>query len=183
MDILQDTKQKFNKTTEHFQSELSALRSGRAVPALVEQVRVEAYDTFTPLKELAQITAPEPRLLVVSPWDKSIIKEVEKALQTANLGSSPVIDGQIIRVNLPALNEERRRELVKIVGAKAEEARGAIRAARESALKEFKNQKTAGEISEDQFFAEQKELQKLVDSANEEIKKISEAKEKELMTI
>ncbi|MDP3986426.1 MAG: ribosome recycling factor [Candidatus Veblenbacteria bacterium] len=174
---------KFAKVVEHLRSELSGIRSGRATPALVEHVKVEAYDTLTPLIELASITAPEPRLLVVSPWDKSVIKEVEKALQAANLGVSPVVDGAIVRLNFPPLTEERRREYSKLMNAKLEEGRVAVRNVREEALKKLKEQKTAGELGEDDFFAAQKDLQKLVDEQNETIKQIGTDKEKEIMTI
>ena len=144
---------------------------------------MEAYGATTPLKELASINTPEPRLLVVSPWDKGIIKDIEKALQVVNLGAAPVIDGAVIRINLPPLSEERRKELVKILNTKLEEARVAIRGVREDAHKEYKQKKIDGDISEDEFFVFQKELQKLVDDHNTQIKKIGEDKEKEIMTI
>ncbi len=174
---------KFDKVREHLKTQLSAIRSGRAMPALVEQIKIEAYGTMTPLIELAGITAPEPRILVISPWDKSIIKEVEKALQMSNLGAQPVVDGVVIRLNFPALTEERRKELVKIVNSKLEEARVAVRNIREEIIKSFKDKKNTGEISEDDFFAAQKELQKIIDDQNEIIKKMGEEKEKEIMTI
>ncbi|MBI5466284.1 MAG: ribosome recycling factor [Candidatus Kerfeldbacteria bacterium] len=181
--IIEQAKPKFAKVLEHLKVELSTIRSGRANPALVEQVKVEAYGTVTPLIELASITAPEPRLLVVQPWDKGIMKDVERALQAANVGASPVIEGQLIRLNLPALTEERRRELLKLVKTKLEEGRVAVRNVREEVIKQLKEQKTKGTISEDDFFMAQKDLQKLVDEVNEQIKKHHEAKEKEIMTI
>jgi ribosome recycling factor len=180
---IEQSKPKFSKALEHLRAELSMVRSGRANPALVEQVKVEAYGTMTPLIELASINTPEPRLLVVQPWDKSIIKDVERALQAANVGASPIIEGNIIRLNLPALTEDRRRELVKLVKAKLEEGRVAVRNVREEALKQLKEQKNAGTVSEDDFFIAQKDLQKIVDEANEHIKKEGDDKEKEIMTI
>ena len=174
---------KLTKVIEYLKAELAGIRSGRATPALVEHVKVEAYGTLTPLIELASITAPEPRLLVVSPWDKSIIKEIEKAMQVANLGVQPVVDGTIIRLNFPALTEERRRELMKLANSKLEEAKVAIRNVREEIIKDFKIQKTDGAISEDEFFIIQKELQKAIDEKNENIKQIGTDKEKEIMTI
>jgi ribosome recycling factor len=180
---LEQAKQKFAKALEHLHSEFSSIRSGRATPALIEQVKVEAYGAFTPLIELASITAPETRLLVVQPWDKSILKNVEKSLQQANLGASPVIDGQLIRINLPSLSEERRREFVKLVNNKIEETRGVFRHIREEVLKLGKDEKTAGKLPEDEFFGIQKDLQKLVDDNNEKVKKMGEDKEKEIMTI
>ncbi len=180
---LELAKPKFAKTLEHFKAELATVRSGRATPSLVEHVKVEAYGTLTPLIELASITAPEPKLVVVSPWDKNILKDVERALQAANLGMSPVVDGTIIRLNLPALTEERRRELVKLVNAKHEEAKGTIRRVREDVLKGFKDQKTDGKLPEDEFFMVQKDLQKLVDEINTQLKQLADGKEKEVMTI
>lgn len=174
---------KLNKVIEHLRNELAGIRSGRATPALVEHIKVEAYGAFTPLIELASITAPEPRLLTVSPWDKSIIKEVEKALQAANLGVQPTVDGTLVRLNFPALTEERRHELTKLVNTKLEEAKVSIRNVREETLKHIKDKKTSGEISEDEFFLIQKELQKMVDENNELIKQIGADKEKEIMTI
>lgn len=181
--LIENTKPKLDKVIDHLKTQLSAIRSGRATPALVEHVKVEAYGTMTPLIELAGITAPEPRLLVVSPWDKAIIKEVEKALQVANLGVQPIIDGAIVRLNFPQLSEERRRELVKLVNNKLEESRVASRNTREEVMKELKEKKSNGEVSEDDFFAGQKELQKLIDEQNELIKTLGDDKEKEIMTI
>ncbi|HAO81667.1 MAG: Ribosome-recycling factor [Parcubacteria group bacterium GW2011_GWA1_43_27] len=181
--FIEQAKPKLDKAIEHLKVQLSGIRSGRAIPALVEHVKAEAYGTMTPLIELAGITAPEPRLLVVSPWDKSIIKEVEKALQAANLGVQPTVDGDVVRLNFPSLTEERRRELVKMVNNKLEETKVAIRNVREEIMKELKEQKGTGEISEDDFFATQKDLQKIIDEQNESIKQLGEEKEKEIMTI
>lgn len=180
---LEQAKEKFNKIKEHLSAELASIRTGRAAPALVEQVRVEAYGTFTPLVELASIAAPEIRLLVIQPWDKSILKDIERALQTANLGVSPVVESNLIRINLPQLSEERRKELVKLVGRKLEEARTAVRNVREEILKSAKDNKTKGEITEDDLYKLQKEMQKLVDDINVAIKAVGDEKEKEVMTI
>jgi len=182
-DYLQPHLDLFSKVVERFIQELKLIRSGRAAPSLIEQVKVEAYGTLTPLIELASITAPEPRLLVVQPWDKGIIKDIERSLQAANLGVSPVVDGTLLRLNWPALSEERRRELVKQVNVKMEEAKVGIRNAREEILKQFKADKTEGIISEDIFFSIQKELQKVVDKYNEDLKTVATLKEKEIMTI
>lgn len=178
-----DSAVKFAKVMEHLATELSGIRSGRATPALVEHVKVEAYGTMTPLIELASITAPEPRLIVVSPWDKSIVKDVEKSLQAANLGVNPSVDGVVIRLNFPALTEDRRKDLVKMVQHKLEEARVSVRGVREDVLKELKAQKTDGSLGEDAFFAAQKELQTLVDKQNDAIKQMGEQKEQEILTI
>jgi len=180
---IEQSKSKFAKVHEHLKAELNGVRSGRATPALVEHIKVEAYGATTPLIELASINSPEPRLLVIQPWDKSIIKEVEKALQAANLGLNPVVDGVLLRLNFPALSEERRKELVKLLGTKLEDAKVSARNVREEVLKEFKELKNNGEVTEDEFFVAQKELQKLVDDCNAKIKQMGDDKEKEIMTI
>lgn len=177
------SKDTFTSVLQHLSQELATLRSGRATPALVEHVRVEAYGTVTPLLELASITAPEPRLLIISPWDKSIIKDVERALQAANLGMNPTVDGMVLRLSLPQLTEELRKELVKIVKSKLEEAKVAVRNIREDIVKKSRDSKSQGTLSEDQFFVAQKDLQKAVDEVNNEIKLIGEEKEREIMTI
>lgn len=180
---LSNIEPKLSKVIDHLKGELAAIRSGRATPSLVEHVKVEAYGTLTPLIELASITAPEPRLLTVSPWDKSIIKDIEKSLQSANLGVQPTVDGTIIRLNFPSLTEERRKELTKMVNSKLEDAKVSIRNTREEIIKHTKDQKTSGAITEDDFFLIQKDLQKMIDEKNELIKQIGLDKEKEIMTI
>ena len=140
---------KLSKVISHLKVELAGIRSGRATPVLVEHVKVEAYGTMTPLIELASITAPEPRLLVVSPWDKSIIKEVEKALLAANLGVQPTVDGAVIRLNFPSLTEERRLELTKHVSLKLEEAKVAVRNVRRHAKDELEG--LEGDVSDDEI--------------------------------
>ncbi len=181
--LLEGATHRFDKALDHLHGELAGLRSGRATPALVEHIKVEAYDTITPLKELSSITVPEPRLLVISPWDKSILKDVERAIQAANLGLTPTVDGTVIRLNLPQLTEERRRELVKMVKVKLEEARVAIRNVREEILKNLKDLKASGTLNEDGYFVGQKDLQKVVDGCNEQIKAVGEDKEHDIMTI
>ncbi|MFZ5390856.1 MAG: ribosome recycling factor [Patescibacteria group bacterium] len=173
----------FEKVVDHFKQELKLIRSGRAMPSLVENIKIEAYGTMTPLIELASISAPEPRLIVVQPWDKSIIKEVDKGLQASNLGVSPVIDGAVIRLNFPSLTEERRRETVKLLNHKLEEAKVGVRNVREQVLKDFKAAKGEGQLTEDDWFASQKELQKVVDEYNDKLKQLSIDKEKEIMTV
>ncbi|MFH1867172.1 MAG: ribosome recycling factor [Patescibacteria group bacterium] len=176
-------KEKFVKAIEHLKQELNQLRTGRANPALVERLEVEAYGTKSPLIELASITVPEVRQIVIQPWDPNIVKEVEKAITNSNLGVTPTIDGKLLRVNIPSLNEERRKELIKIMTGMLEQARVQIRNIREDFNRNLKKQEKEGEISEDELFASQKELQKQVDQFNEEIKNLGEAKEKEIMTI
>lgn len=181
--MLSDINPQFDKAIEHLAHECAALRSGRVSPALVDQVRIETYGSNMPLIELASINTPEPRLIVVQPWDPSIIKDIEKGILAANVGASPVIDGALIRLNFPSLTEERRKELVKQLGSKLEEARVAVRNIREEVLKKMKAAKAEGDISEDDFFGQQKDLQKIVDDYNAKIKKIGDDKEKDIMTV
>ncbi len=181
--MLEDNNSHFDKAIDHLLHECAGLRSGRVSPVMVEQVKVETYGSIMPLIELASINTPEPRLIVIQPWDASIIRDIEKGLLAANVGASPVIDGALIRLNFPALTEERRKELAKQLGTKLEEAKVAIRNIREEILKKLKTAKTAGDISEDDFFSQQKELQKVVDDYNAKIKKIGDDKEKDIMTV
>lgn len=173
----------FEGVISSLQKELAGLRTGRAIPALLEDLQVEAYGSTMPLQQLASITAPEPRMLVVQPWDAQTMKEVEKAIRQTDLGLNPAVDGALIRVPFPALTEEKRKELVKIMHAKLEEAKIKLRQLRETMLKEWKVKKTAGEMSEDEFFRQEKDLQQVVDKVNEQIESLGQAKEKEMLTI
>ena len=176
-------KEKINVAVDHLKNELKQLRTGRANPALVEHLIVDAYGSKTPLRELASITTPEVRQILIQPWDVGIIKDVEKAITTSALGLNPTVDGHVLRVNLPDLTEERRKELIKIMNVMLEKSRVAIRSTREDILKDVKKQEREGEISEDELFAAQKDLQKIIDDTNEGIKKLGEEKEKDIMTI
>lgn len=181
--IINNHKPEFEKTLEHFLHELSGVRTGRANPALLNTVAVESYGSKMPLEHVASITVSDARTLVISPWDKGQMQAIDKAIQMANLGFNPSNDGQVLRVTLPPLNEERRKEMVKLVGQMAEKARIGIRNAREAALKAMKKEETDGKISKDDLTHGQKKLQETVDKYNEEIKKHAEAKEKEVMTV
>ena len=176
-------KEKIHGSIEHLKNELKQLRTGRANPALVEHLLVESYGAKTPLRELASITTPEVRQILIQPWDPAIIKDIDKAITASTLGLNPTVDGQVLRINLPALNEERRKELIKIMNGMIEKARVSIRAAREDSLKDIKKQERDGDISEDDLFSAQKDLQKMIDDINEEIKKLGDVKEKEIMTV
>lgn len=173
----------FEGVLSSLQKDLSGLRTGRATPSLLEDIQVEAYGSNMPLQQLASITSPEPRMLVVQPWDAQTIKDVEKAIRQTDLGLNPAVDGAIIRVPFPALTEEKRKELVKIMHGKLEEAKIKLRQIRETILKEWKAKKTAGEMSEDDFFRLEKDLQTIVDDTNKQIESIGEDKEKEMLTI
>lgn len=171
------------KIVDFFKTELTAIRTGRASPLLVESLKVDYYGTKTPLIQLASINVPEPKMIVIQPWDRNIIKEIEKAIQTSDLGLNPVNEGNIIRLVLPPMTEERRLELVKIIHQKVESARIKIRNLREEQIKKYKKQKDDGDIGEDVFYRLQEELQQIVEGSNEKIKELAEDKEKDVMTI
>lgn len=166
----------------HLETELASLRTGRANPALIEDLSVECYGSRTPLMQLAAISAPEPQLLVVQPWDPSIVKDIERALSTSSLGIMPVVDGKIIRLPFPAMTEERRKELGRVAKEKAEQAKISARGAREEAMKELKAQAAAGTISEDVQDLEQKQVQEQIEATNKTIEERLETKLSELAT-
>lgn len=176
-------KEKFQKAIEHLKSELNNIRTGRAAPTILENIMIESYGQKTPLSGLASITAPEPQTLAVQPWDKNIIKEIEKGIIDADLDLNPVVQGDIIRIQFPPLTEEKRVELVKIMNQRVEDAKVTIRNIREDIMKNAKKQKDSGSISEDDLFRQEKEIQKMVDDYNNQIKEISEEKEKKIMTV
>lgn len=180
---MNDRFEEFAKALEHFQHELATIRTGRATPALLEDIRVEYYGTPTPLNQLASINAPEPMMLTVQVWDVSVLQAVEKAICTSSMGLNPNVDGQLIRVPLPSLTEERRQELVKLAKQKAEAARVSIRTIREESMRVIKNAETEKEISEDIAEAQRKELQKIVDEQNERIRSLLEKKQEEILKL
>ncbi len=182
-DIINKIKPDLEKALAYFKEETGTLRTGRATPALIETVEVECYGARSPLKQLAVINAPEPRLLTVQPWDKSVVKEIEKAISNSRSGLSVAVSGDIIRINIPPLNEESRKELVKNLKQKMETAKIAVRNARERAWKEIQDNERAGKIREDDKFRGRDELQKLIDDYNKKIDELGGAKEKEIMTI
>lgn len=159
--------------------EFSKLQTGRASAALVDHLEVEAYGHRNPLKTVAGITVQDARTIVVQPWDRSILSSVEKALQLANLGTSPVNDGQVLRINLPPMTEERRRDLTKVVATLAEDAKISLRQHRQATLEKIK----AEEKDEDARFTQHDEIQKITDKANLQIEELRKKKEQEVMTI
>ncbi len=181
--ILNNHKENFNKVIDHYKFELGSVRTGRANPALLSTVQVESYGAKMALEHVASITVSDARTLTISPWDKGQIQAIEKGIQQANLGFNPSNDGVNIRINLPPLNEERRKEMVKLVGQLGEKARIGVRNAREDVIKEMKKAESDGKISKDDLTHGQKKLQELIDKLNEEIKSHAEAKEKEVMTV
>jgi ribosome recycling factor len=183
LDIIEQKQTEFQKAIDHLKSEMATLRTGRASSALVEYLNVEYYGAQTPLIQIAQISVPEPRVIAIQPYDKSALKDIEKAIQQSNIGITPINDGNFVRLNIPAMTEERRKELVKVVGQMSEKARVAVRNVREEVWKEIQKMEEDGKITEDDKISGKQELQEVVDKFNEEIKKLADAKEKEVMTI
>jgi len=162
---------------------LQSLRTDRANPAMVEEIIVDAYQSRMRVKELASVTIPEPRVLVIQPWDKSIMAALNKALESSDLGTSPVVQGEIIRIVLPPMSQERRTELTKVVGKKIEEAKISIRQVREDALREIDQLEKQKAISEDEKFKVKDEAQKKVDEFQQKVIALGKAKEEEIMTV
>lgn len=179
-DILHDTENKMKKTVESVKREFTEVRTGRASSSLIEGVLVDYYGTKTPIKQLATISTPDARLIVIHPWDVSIIGAVEKAILQANLGLTPNNDGKVIRISIPQLTEERCEELDKIVKRVAENGRVSLRTARRDANESLKQLEKNKEIAEDDRFKSQDEVQKLIDKYIAQIDEILEAKEKEI---
>jgi ribosome recycling factor len=182
-EVIDSKKNDFEQAVESLTLEFGKTRTGRASASLVENILVESYGTKMPLKQLASIAVTDARTITVNPWDKKNISEIESALRKSDQGFNPANDGQLIRINLPPLTEERRKELVKVVSQKAEEARVLIRSTREAAWKEIQNLEQEGKISEDDKFRGKEKLQKIVDEYNEKIEEIRKRKEKEIMTV
>ena len=182
-EVIEEVKPRFTKAVEFLQSELSAIRTGRATPALVEDIMVEAYGAETPVKGLATINIPDAKTLVVDPWDKGVLKDIEVALQKADLGINPVADGNILRLVMPEMTEENRKEMVKKMKEKLEEAKVKIRAAREEARSRITQMEKDKEISEDEKYKYQEDLDKATKDHSEKIDQIGKSKEEEIMTI
>ena len=181
--ILRDADSKMTKSVEHLAGDLATIRTGRANPALIDKIMVPYYGTPTPLNQLAQISAPEPRLLVVQVYDKSQIGAVEKALRSGEQGLNPASDGQLIRVPIPPLTEERRKEFVKLVRQKAEEARVAIRNIRRDDIHRVDQMSKQGEIAEDDAKRAHARLQKVTESHIEKVDAVAARKEAEVMEV
>src|SRR5437660_7565666 len=181
--VLRDAESKMAKSVEHFAAELASIRTGRANPALIDKVMVPYYGTPTPLNQLAQISAPEPRLLVVQVYDKSQLGAIEKALRSGEQGLNPTNDGQLIRVPIPPLTEERRKEYVKLARHKAEEARVAIRNIRRDELHRIDQMQKAGEVAEDDSKRAHARLQKITESQIEKVDALAGRKESEVMEV
>lgn len=181
--VMKDTEERMSKSLEAIKHELSRIRSGKATPALLDGVRVEAYGQTSPLNQLATISAPDPKSLVVQPWDKTIAGDVVKAIQKAELGFNPIQEGNVIRIPVPPLSEERRQELVKVVKRVAEEGKVAVRNIRRDANDKLKAAEKNKEISEDEHKKGNDEVQKVTDKYTKEIDEIVSAKEKEILKV
>ncbi|MEK7652980.1 MAG: ribosome recycling factor [Patescibacteria group bacterium] len=183
MNIIESNQGEFNKAIEHFKTDIATLKTGRANPAILDGVVVEAYGAKTPLNQLASISVPEARSIIVQPWDKNIVKEVEKAITQADLGINPTNEGDKIRIVFPQMTEESRKEIVKILKEKMEKARIAIRTVREKIKEEILEAEKNKEFGEDERFKEVEELDKKTGEYNDKIKEIGEKKEAEIMTV
>ncbi len=182
-EILQDAEDRMNKVTEILRKDYSSLRAGRANPALLDKVMVDYYGTPTPVNQTANISCPEPRLIVVQPWDKSLISAIEKAILKSDLGLNPNNDGSVIRLAIPQLTEERRRELVKTCSKKAEDAKVAVRNIRRDVNDSIKDLEKAKEASEDECKKALENAQKLTDRFVKTVDEIFEQKEKDIMAV
>lgn len=181
--IKSDAKERMEKAIGSLKKELSTIRAGRANPSLLDKIVVEYYGAHTPLNQLANITTPDPRTLIIQPWDKSVASEIEKAILKSELGLTPNNDGVVIRINIPSLTEERRKELVKLVKKTGEESKVAIRNIRRDGNEELKKIEKSGEISEDESRRTQDEIQKLTDKYIDEVDKLVSHKEEEIMEV
>ena len=175
--------EKMKKTIDVLQDNLSAIRAGRANPAILNKINVEYYGVPTPLTQVASVSIPEARMIVIQPWDANILKDIEKEIAKSDIGIMPNNDGKVIRLNFPELTEERRKEIVKTVKKMGEDSKVSIRTIRRDALDFAKNLKKNNEISEDELKGEEDNVQKITDKFVEEIDKIIAAKEKEVMQV
>lgn len=182
-DMFRDTEQRMKKAVSTLRSNLLNIRTGRASPALIEDIPVEAYDSTLPLNQVATISVPEPRLLMVRPWDANTLPAIERAILKSDVGLTPNNDGSVIRLAIPSLTDERRRELSRLVGERVEETRVAIRNLRREALRKLESQEQNGEISEDAFYRAKERLQELTDEYIEKADQLGEQKQSEIMEV
>jgi len=181
--LLGDKKPAFQAAIDHLQKELSVLRTGRANPVLVEDVKVTAYDSTMDLKSMASINVPDSQTLSIEPWDKSLLQTIEKAIRDANLGFSPAVDGEVIRISMPPMTEENRKQMVKMAKEKLEEAKVSIRSIREGTRDSVIKLEKAKEIGEDEKFRIFEDLEKLTKSFQEQIEDMGKKKEEEIMKV
>ena len=182
-EIFEDLKERMGKSIESLKREYSRLRTGRASVSLLDGIRVSYYDTPTPLNQMASLAIPEPRLIVIQPWDKTAIGDIEKAILKSELGLTPMNDGKVIRISIPPLTEERRKELVKVARKMSEDNKVAIRNIRRDANEMLKDLKTEKEITEDDLYRTQDEVQKITDDFISQVDELCTVKEKEILEI
>lgn len=182
-EIVQEAEEKMSKTVDVLKKDLASLRAGRATPALLDKIQVDYYGAITPVNQMANISVPEARLILIQPWDKSTIPAIEKAIMKSDLGLTPSNDGNVIRIGIPQLTEERRKELVKVVKKKTEEARVAVRNVRRDTNDMIKELEKDREISEDESKRSLEEVQKLTDKMVKKVDEVMEGKEKEIMEV
>lgn len=181
--VINSAAQEFEKTLNHLKEEYTKLQIGRASAALVEGVTIDAYGSSQPLKAVASVSIPDARTIQIQPWDKSMLGPIEKGIQVANLGLNPVNDGIVVRINIPALTEERRKDLIKVVKKMAEDAKIAVRNSRQDAHNAIKKMKADSILTEDDLHVAEKELQNKVDDINKKIDETMSGKEKDVMTV
>lgn len=181
--MYEEYENKMKKTVEALQNQYAIIRAGRANPSILDQIKVEYYGTPTPINQIASVSTPDPRTLMIQPWDASSLKLIEKAIQTSDLGINPTNDGRFLRLVFPQPTEERRKELIKQVSKHSEDAKVAIRNIRRDAVEFYKAQKKKSEITEDDLADTEKDLQKLTDNYIKELDKVAEKKEQEIKEI
>jgi ribosome recycling factor len=182
-DVLLDSEERMEKAVAALRADLLGIRTGRATPALVEKIPVEAYGTTMPMNQVATIAAPEPRLLTIRPWDAGTIGDVERAILKSDIGLTPMNDGKIIRLAIPSLTDERRKELARMVNRRVEEARVAIRNVRRDGMRDLEDLEKQGEVSEDELYRAKDDLQELTDEYVEKADQVGEAKQEEIMEV
>lgn len=178
-----EIEERMQKTLTALETEFGTIRAGRANPAVLDKIRVDYYGTPTPINQMAAVSVPEPRVLMIAPWDVSQIKAIEKAILTSELGINPQNDGKAIRLVIPPLTEERRKEIVKNLHKYAEEAKVSVRNIRRDAIEDFKKQQKASEMTEDDYKICEKDVQELTDKYVEKVEKVLDVKEKEILEV
>ena len=181
--VLDTCESKMQKSLESLSKDFASLRTGRASASLLDKIRVDYYGAETPINQVATVSVPEARMIVIQPWDKSVLSAIEKAILKSDLGLPPNNDGKLIRLNFPPLNEERRKQLVKGAKANAEQSRVAMRNIRREAMDELKKMQKSGDISEDELKDAETRIQKMTDSYIAQVNSLSDEKEKEIMEI
>ena len=180
---LPEVSEKMDKTLNVYNEDLKRIRAGRANPAVLDKVTVDYYGTATPIPQIGNVSVPEARTIIIQPWDASILSAIEKAIQTSDIGINPSNDGKVIRLNFPPLTEDRRKEIVKDVRKRAEDAKVALRSIRRDAIENYKAKKKAGEITEDDLKGIEKDVQTITDNYVKEVDTMTAAKEKEIMEV